>query len=173
MFARAVRRFHALPALRLRSGETLRAAAAEEAAAASNTELTLNVAAPEGALVKGKVVKRVTLPGRGGVFGIEKNSPAMLSELRPGVIRVDHADGAAEEFFVPGGFAFKHKRNHMDVSCPEAAKLDQIDVDALRAANAQMTKAKDAAAAGSKEFVEASLALEVYKSLGQALKVTL
>ena len=137
------------------------------------SELTVNVAAPEGALVNGKAVKRVTLPGRAGVFGIEKNSPPMLSELRPGLIRVDHMDGSFEEFFVPGGFAFKHKRNHMDVSCPEAAKLDQIDIDALRASNATVTKNKESAAAGSKDFAEAVLQLEVYKILAQALKVTL
>lgn len=164
------RGFRAAAAARVHAGRPLRA---EAAAASSPSELTVNVAAPEGALVKGKVVTRVTLPGRAGVFGIEKNSPPMLSELRPGIIRVDHVDGSSEEFFVPGGFAFKHKRNHMDVSIPEAAKLDQIDVDALRAANAAATKSKDAAAAGSKEFAEAVLALEVYKVLSQSLKVTL
>jgi len=77
----------------------------------------------------------------------------MLSELRPGIIRIDHMDGSVEEFFVPGGFAFKHKRNHMDGSCPEAAKIDQIDIDARRAANASATKSKEAATAGTKEFV--------------------
>ena len=165
-----MRGFRAAAAVRVHAGRPLRSAV-EEAVASS--ELTVNVAAPEGALVKGKAVKRVTLPGRAGVFGIEKNSPPMLSELRPGIIRVDHIDGSAEEFFVPGGFAFKHKRNHMDVSCPEAATLDQIDVDALRAANAAAIKSKDAAAAGSKEFAEAVLVLEVYKVLAQSLKVTL
>ena len=172
MLARSFARgFRAAASARVHAGRPLRFAAEEPASSVS--ELTVNVAAPEGALVKGKAVKRITLPGRAGVFGIEKSSPPMLSELRPGIIRVDHMDGSIEEFFVPGGFAFKHKRNHMDVSCPEAAKLDQIDIDALRAANSAATKNKDAHAAGTKEFVEASLALEVYKVLSQSLKVTL
>ena len=97
----------------------------------------------------------------------------MLSELRPGVVRVDHLDNTIEEYFIPGGFAFKHASNVLDVSSPDSAQLDQIDADALRTANAEATKKRDAAAAGTKEYVEAALALEVFKSLGQALKVAL
>lgn len=150
-------------------------AAAEKAAAAptDTTELVLNLAVPHRSLVAKKVVKRVTLPGRDGVFGVEKNSPPLLSELRPGVIRVDFNDGASEEFFVPGGFSFKHANNVMDVSCPEGVKLDQVDVDALRAANTEAVKKRDAAAAGSKEAAEAKVVLELYRSLSQSLKITL
>jgi F-type H+-transporting ATPase subunit epsilon len=146
-------------------------AATPEAAAAS--ELVLNLAVPARALVFKKAVKRVTLPGRGGTFGLEKNSPPVLSELRPGIVRVDHLDNSVEEYFIPGGFAFKHANNVIDVSSPESAALDQIDADALRAANSEATKKRDGAAPGSKEHAEANLALETYKALGQALKVQL
>jgi len=148
-------------------------AAAEKAAAAADTsELVLNLAVPHRSLVAKMAVKRVTLPGRDGVFGVEKNSPPLLSELRPGVIRVDFNDGASEEYFVPGGFSFKHANNVMDVSCPEGVKLDQVDVDALRAANTEAGKKRDAAA-GSKEAAEAKVVLELYRSLSQSLKITL
>jgi F-type H+-transporting ATPase subunit epsilon len=140
--------------------------------AAAPTELVLNFAVPSAGLVSKKEVKRVTLPGRDGSFGIEKNSPAMLSELRPGVVRVDYADNSTEDFFIPGGFSFKHAHNVMDVSAPEGVKLDQVDVEALRAANSEATKRRDAATAGSKEHAEAKLSLEVYRALAQALKVT-
>lgn len=142
-------------------------------AATSSSDLVLNLAVPTKALVSGKVVSRVTLPGRDGVFGIEKNSPPMVAELRPGVIRVDFADASSEEFFVPGGFSFKHANNVIDVSTPEGVKLDQIDVDALKAANSEATKARDAAAPGSVAAAEAKLALELYRILGQSLKVQL
>jgi F0F1-type ATP synthase epsilon subunit len=109
-------------------------------------------------------VKRVTVPGRDGSLGIEKNSPPLLTELKPGVVRVDYNDStASEEYFVPGGFAFKHANNVMDVSAPEGVKLDSVDADALRAANAEATKALAAATMGSKAHAEAKIQLELFK----------
>jgi hypothetical protein len=61
----------------------------------------------------------------------------------------------------------------MDVSAPEGVKLEHIDTDALKAAAADATKELAAAAAGSKASAEARLALDVYKVLAQALKVTI
>lgn len=152
----------------------LRAADAPAAAAAGKlAELTLNFAVPDRSLVNKKEVKRVTLPGRDGAIGIEKNSPPLMTEMRPGVVRVDFMDNSSEEFFVPGGFTFKHANNAIDVSAPEGVKLDQIDTDALKAANAEAAKRRDAATAGSKEYVEAKIALDLYRIMAQSLKVQL
>ncbi len=91
--------------------------AAKSAAAATNTnELVLNFAVPHKTIVSKKAVQRVTVPGRAGALGIEKNAPAMLTELRPGVVRVDYEGGASDELFVPGGFFFKHVGNTSDLS---------------------------------------------------------
>jgi len=144
-----------------------KAAATTAGAGGVEAELILNLAAPSRSLVAKKAVKRVTLPGREGVFGVEKNSPPMVSELQPGVVRVDHMDNSIEEFFVPGGFSFKHASNVIDVSCPEGVKLDQVDVDALRAANADATKKRDAAAPGSAAQAEIKVALDVFRKLSQ------
>jgi F0F1-type ATP synthase epsilon subunit len=95
-------------------------------------------------------VKRVTVPGRDGALGVERGTPSIVTELKAGVVRVDFMDGAVEEYFVPGGFAFKHANNSCDVSAPEGVKLDQVDTDALRAAAAEATKELAAAPAGSK-----------------------
>ena len=106
----------------------------------------------------------MTVPGRDGALGIQKNSPPLLTELKPGVVRVDFNDNSAsQEFFVPGGFAFKHANNVVDVSAPEGVKLDSVDQDALRAANAEATKALAAATLGSKAHAEAKIQLELYK----------
>lgn len=166
MFARQLaRRIHTTTAV----------AAKAPAAAATGPlpELTLSFACPDRPLVRNKEVLRVTLPGRDGVIGIERNSPPFVTELRPGVVRVDYKDSTFEEYFVPGGFGFKHANNTMDVSAPEGVKLDLIDVDALKSANATAQKALAAAAAGSKEAAEAKIALELYTSLAQSLKVQL
>ena len=150
-----------------------RAADAAAATGAAAPELTLNFAVPSKALVYKRAVKRVTLPGRDGAFGLEKNSPPLLSELKPGVVRVDYEDNTSEEHFIPGGFCFKHPNNVVDVSAPESLKLDQVDPEALKASNAEAQKKKDAAAPGTKEAVEAQLSLEVYRILSQAAKVQL
>ena len=64
-------------------------------------ELHLNFAVASRTLVKNRVVSRVTLPGRGGTFGVEKNMPPTVAELRPGVVLVEYEKGEKEEFFVP------------------------------------------------------------------------
>jgi F-type H+-transporting ATPase subunit epsilon len=160
----------------VRSLHTARPLLAEAAAASSSSplsELTVTLALPHKSLVAKKEVKRVTLPGREGVFGVEKNSPAAVAELAPGLVRVDYLDNTSEEYFIPGGFSFKKADNSMDVSTVEGVKLDVVDVDALRAANTEAGKLRDAATAGSKEHAEAKIALEVYRTLAASLKVQL
>lgn len=149
------------------------APAAAAAAAAAKDELLLNFAVPAKPVVHRKPVKIVTVPSRSGMLGLEKKSPAMLAELQAGVVRIDYLDNTSEEFFVPGGFAFMNKDNTLDVSSTEAVKLDQVDVEALKAANAEATKKRDSSAAGSRDRVEAQLALDVYKALSSAMKVNL
>lgn len=151
-----------------------RSAAAPAAAASTKLpELVLNFALPHRALVAKKDVKRVTLPGRDGALGIEKNSPPLLSELQPGVVRVDFNDNTSEEYFIPGGFAFKHANNAMDVTAPEGVKLEHVDADALRAANAAAVKDLAAAPAGSRPAAEAKVQLELFGILAKSLKVQL
>ena len=161
----AARRFHASA----RVGKEAVAAPVQTKLA----ELTVNFAVPDRSLVAKKEAKRITVPGRDGALGLEKNSPAILTELRPGVVRVDFMDNTAEEFFVPGGFAFKHPNNMVDVSAPDGVKLEHIDVEALRAANKEAGAKAAGAAAGSKDAAEAKIVLELYRILAQALKVQL
>jgi F0F1-type ATP synthase epsilon subunit len=106
---------------------TSRVLAEAEAAAADSSELRLNLAVPARALISDMEVARVTLPGRAGKFGVEKSSPPMVAELKPGVVHVLHTSGSEDEFFVPGGFAFIHGDNRIDVSTPEGVRLEDID----------------------------------------------
>jgi F0F1-type ATP synthase epsilon subunit len=136
-------------------------------------QLTLNFAIPHRAIVNKREVKSVTIPGRDGVMGVERNAPPLVAELKPGVVRVDFLDNTTEEVFVPGGFAFKHANNTMDISAPEGVKLEHIDVEALRARNAEAVAKLAAAAAGSKDAAEAKIQLELYNALSKSVKVAL
>jgi F0F1-type ATP synthase epsilon subunit len=102
-------------------------AEAEAGSSEAATELRLNLSVPSRNLVSGAAVARVTLPGRAGTFGVEKSSPAMVSELRPGVVHVLGLDGSEQKFFIPGGFAFVHGDNRVDVSTSEGVRVEDID----------------------------------------------
>jgi F0F1-type ATP synthase epsilon subunit len=146
----------------------------EEAAIVGKLEqLTLNFAIPHRAIVNKKEVKSVTIPGRDGVMGVERNAPPIVAELKPGVVRVDFLDNTTEEIFIPGGFAFKHANNLMDISAPEGVKLEHIDADALRARNTEAQQKLSSAAAGSKEAAEAKITLELYQALSKAAKIAI
>ena len=146
---------------------------AEKAVVGKLEQLTLNFAIPHRAIVNKKEVKSVTIPGREGVMGVERNAPPVVAELKPGVVRVDFLDNTTEEVFIPGGFAFKHANNTMDISAPEGVKLEHIDVEALRVRNTEAALKLAAAVAGSKEAAEAKIVLEVYAALSKAVKVSL
>jgi F0F1-type ATP synthase epsilon subunit len=140
--------------------------------AASNSELVLNLAVPHTTLVGNAAVKMVTVPGRDGVFAVEKSSPPIISELRPGLLRVDHLSGEVQEFFVPGGFIFNHAGNKCDVSVPEGVSLEDIDTERVRGEIASWNAKKAGAPAGSKNAAEADAALEVLTTLAKTLGVS-
>lgn len=139
---------------------------------AASSELILNLAVPHTTLVGNSEVKMVTVPGRDGVFAVEKSSPPIISELRPGLLRVDHLNGDVQEFFVPGGFVFNHAGNKCDVSVPEGVSLDDIDTERVRSELAGWAAKKAGAAAGSKQAAEADAALEVLTTLAKTVGVS-
>lgn len=160
-----------------RAFSTARVVAAAEkaapAAAAASDNLVVTFALPHKAVVSKKELKRVTVPARDGMIGLEKSAPTGVYELGPGQVTLDGVDGSREDYFIPGGWVFKHQNNSVDLSSVEAVKLENIDVDALRSANADAVKRRDGATPGSKEHAEAKLAIELYRTLGQSLKVNL
>lgn len=150
-------------------------AAAEKAApaAAASENLVVTFALPNRAVVSKKELKRVTVPAKEGVIGLERSAPTGVYELGPGQVTLDHVDGSREDYFIPGGWVFKHQDNSVDLSSVEAVKMENVDVEALRSANADALKRRDAAAPGSKEQAEAKISIELYRTLGQTLKVNL
>ena len=159
------RTFHSSSALRKKVEET--------AVVGKLEQLTLNFAIPHRAIVNKKEVKSVTIPGRDGVMGVERNAPPIVAELKPGVVRVDFLDNTTEEIFIPGGFAFKHANNLMDISAPEGVKLEHIDADALRARNTEAQQKLASATPGSKDAAEAKITLELYQALSKAAKISI
>lgn len=155
-------------AVRFQSGE------AEEAVRThSEDEVLLNFALPHTSLVANKAVKRVTVPGRGGTYGIQAKSPPMLSELKPGVVLVDYGSDELERFVISGGFAFTHADGRVEVSAPEGVRIEDVDADQVRIQADALRQAADAAADGSPEEAEALVGLEVCRAIGYELDMKL
>jgi ATP synthase F1 epsilon subunit len=141
---------------------------AESSTAAPATALTLNLCTPHQALIKGKVVDKVLLPGETGEYGVTVGHSPLISQLKPGLVTVIHTGGEAEKFFVAGGFALTHANSVTDVSVTEAYPLADLDEAAIRAGYAEATKGLSAAD-GSAAKATAQVEVTVFTSLARAL----
>lgn len=157
-------------AVQWQAPKSVRCFAAESDEVAADMTV-LNFSLPYASVIDNVPVKRVTVPGRGGTFGISAKTPEILSELKPGVVLVDNGKDEPQRFIIPGGFAFAHAGNKVDVSAPDAVAAEDIDADLLRTKAEEAKQAADAAASGSKEEAEANIALEVYKAIGFELDI--
>ena len=94
--------------------------------------------------------------------------------MKAGVLQIIHTDTTTiEKYFVPGGFALSHENSVTDITCPEAVKLDDIDVSLVSSQYAEAKRIHDSSEAGSKAQAEAGVDMEVGRALAGALGVTL
>lgn len=109
------------------------------------------------------------LPGVNGYFGLKANHVPIISQLKPGLVELSEGGGSSEKYFVSGGFAFVHPNGVADVCVLEAAKLEEIDGGAVKAA---LSAAQADAQKGGDEYDQAlaRTALELYSALDQALE---
>ncbi len=67
-------------------------------------DLKIEIVSPE-RLVLSEVVQSVTVPGTEGYFTVMNDHAPFMTTLRPGFITVTKDGGAADVYFVKGGFA--------------------------------------------------------------------
>ena len=114
------------------------------------------------------------MPGVEGEYGITAGHTPVVSQLKPGMVSIVHAAGEeAEKFFVSGGFALTHADSSTDISALEAVKLDDLDLEAIKATFASSKSAFDSAEAGSMAKAEAQVSMETAKAMAAALDVSL
>lgn len=144
-------------------------AAAEGAAASTATKVTLNLATPYQAFFEAAEVDLVQIPGVEGEYGVTARHTPVISQLKPGVIKV-HVDGDkdVQSFFTAGGFALTHANSVTDIACAELVKLE--DVDAAEAdAGLKKFQAALAAATSDADKFDAQVGLDVHQALVAAL----
>lgn len=80
------------------------------------------------------------LPAVSGDFGIMPGHVPTIAQLRPGVVQVHkELDKEVEKYFVSGGFAVAHADSSVEITVVEAAKLDDLDKNAVKAGLAEYT----------------------------------
>jgi len=100
-------------------------------------KVAFELVAPE-ALVLSRDVEMVVVPGAEGDFGVLPRHTPMISNVRPGVLKVYENGQVTDRIFVAGGFA-EVTPTRCTVLADEAAPVAEIDRSAAESAlrNAQ------------------------------------
>jgi len=101
--------------------------------------IKVDIVSAEGAIYSGQA-KMVFAPGRMGEIGIAPRHAPLLTDLKPGSIRVEGDDGEERFFYVTGG-VLEIQPHLVTVLADSALHADQLDEDAALAAR---EKAKEA-----------------------------
>lgn len=135
--------------------------------------MKLNFNLPQQTLFDSTEVSSVVVPGAMGEYEVTADHVPIVAELKAGMLTVKHGGGEEEKYFVPGGFSLTHEGSTTDIVCPEAVKVDDLDVSAVTA-NYEAAKSRAASAeAGSADAAEAMIEVEVNRAMGGALGLSL
>jgi len=149
----------------------LRRAMSSEAAGGS---MTLNFNLPHETIYSEAQVSQVIVPGAAGEYGVTADHVPLVAQLKPGVLTILHEGTTeAEKYFVVGGWSITHPGSKTDITCPEAVKIDDIDSAAVTSGFEAAKSAFASAENGSLAQAEAQIEMEVNKSMGAALGMSL
>ena len=137
----------------------------------ASSDLLLNFSLPSKTIYSSHPVSSVIVPGAAGEYGVTEGHTPIVSELKSGLVTINHKDGTSEKYFVPGGFSLTHSNNTTDLTTPVAVKLDDIDGDAVGKNFAEAKKGWEAAEEGSQEKAARWTEMETFKSIATAVGV--
>jgi len=135
--------------------------------------VSLNLSVPYDSIYNGAQVEQVIIPGAEGEYGVSANHVPYVAQMKPGILTVVFDATESEKYFVAGGYAVTHADSVTDVVCVEAVKVDDLDSSAVSANYDAAKSAAAAATPGSQEEAEAQIDMEVNKTMGTALGLTL
>ncbi len=101
--------------------------------------LHVDIVSAEGAIYSGEA-KMVFAPARMGEIGIAPRHAPLLTDLKPGSVRVEGADGEERFFYVTGG-VLEVQPHLVTVLADSALHADQLDEDAALAARERAREA--------------------------------
>jgi F-type H+-transporting ATPase subunit epsilon len=102
--------------------------------------IQVNIVSAEGEIYAGKA-KMVFAPARMGEIGIAPRHAPLLTDLKPGSVRVEGEDGEDRFFYVTGGI-LEVQPYLVTILADSALHADQLDEDAALAAREQKRRSK-------------------------------
>jgi F-type H+-transporting ATPase subunit epsilon len=99
----------------------------------------VDIVSAEGAIYSGEA-KMVFAPGRIGEIGIAPRHAPLLTDLKPGSVRVEEEGGTERFFYVTGG-VLEIQPHLVTVLADSALHADQLDEDAALAARERAKEA--------------------------------
>lgn len=136
--------------------------------------MTLNFNLPHETIYSDAQVSQVIVPGAAGEFGVTADHVPLVAQLKPGVLQILHEGTTeSEKYFVAGGWSITHPGSKTDITCPEAVKIDDLDSSAVTSGFEAAKAAFASAENGSVAQAEAQVEMEVNKSMGAALGISL
>jgi F-type H+-transporting ATPase subunit epsilon len=99
----------------------------------------VDIVSAEGAIYSGEA-KMVFAPGRMGEIGIAPRHAPLLTDLKPGSVRVEEEGGTERFFYVTGG-VLEIQPHLVTVLADSALHADQLDEDAALAARERAKEA--------------------------------
>ena len=124
----------------------------------ADEQVEFELVAPEKLLLS-KSVEMVVVPGEDGDFGVLPRHSPLLSNIRPGVIRVYEGGQVVESIFVAGGFA-EVTPDRCTVLAEEALPVGDIDRAAVEHSLKDLhDDISDAASEEAKAAVERKIAV--------------
>jgi F-type H+-transporting ATPase subunit epsilon len=101
--------------------------------------IKVDIVSAEGAIYSGQA-NMVFAPGRMGEIGIAPRHAPLLTDLKPGSVRVEDEDGQERFFYVTGGI-LEIQPHLVTVLADSALHADQLDEDAALAARERAREA--------------------------------
>ncbi|CEL61037.1 ATP synthase subunit delta, mitochondrial OS=Agaricus bisporus GN=atpD PE=2 SV=1 [Rhizoctonia solani AG-1 IB] len=135
---------------------------------ATSDTLKLSLVLPHQSIFTSANVVQVNIAAESGDMGILANHVPTVEPLRPGVVEVIETGSGSKKWFVSSGFATVHPNNTLTINAIEAAPLEDISVEAVRANLAGALRVIGGSASDV-EKAEARIEADVYEAIQQAL----
>ncbi|TDH72135.1 hypothetical protein CCR75_002765 [Bremia lactucae] len=149
----------------LHTSSSLLSAAADQVATTA-TKVTLNLSTPYQAFYKGAEVDLVQIPGVIGEYGVTAGHAPVLSQLKPGIIKVHlEREKEVQSFFTAGGFALTHANSVTDIACVELVKVEDIDPEKAQSGLIKYQAQLAAASDGSEEKLNAQIGVDTHAAM--------
>merc|ERR1711893_286093 len=130
-------------------------------------DMSFTFASPGNVFYHEANVAQVDVPSMTGSFGILPDHVPSLAVLKPGIVTVFESDGKPEKFFVSSGSITINDDSSVQILAEEAARLEDLDITAIRDGLAQAQQELSAAQTEQAK-AEARIAVECYEELQKA-----